>query len=305
MAINAASSIREGFRLAIRERKAAGVLFAANLALAAIAALPIYKGILEFTGFTSVARQLAGGFLPDWFVDFSFNRPGALGRYADMVGGLGLLAIPINAILAGGVFGRFQNNGEPFSLAGFFRGCCRYAWPFLRLMFIGLVFYWLVFRVVGVWLGKFVENRTFNTLDDRVFFWPHLGVTILALLGLTLVNLVMDFAQVRLVLVEGSTALEAIVSSLGFTLRRLPAAFLVYAAPTVAGLIVPLLYRLLFLWSSTNESLASSGIGSSVGALTLAALFFGQQALMFVRYWFRVATWASEWTYYDNSRVQT
>ncbi len=30
--------------------------------------------------------------------------------------------------------------------------------------------------------------------------------------------------------------------------------------------------------------------------LALALLFFAQQAIMFGRYWFRVATWASEWS---------
>lgn len=305
MNVSVASAIREGFRRARKERATVGMLFAANLALAAIAALPIYRGILEFTGFSLVARELAAGFSADWFVDFSFNRPGALERYASCIGGLGLLALPVNAILAGGVLSRFRSEEERFSFGGFFRGCFRYAWPLLRLMLVGLACYWLVFRVVNVWLGKLVENRTFQTLDDRVYFWPHLGVIILLLLGLAFVNLLMDFAQVRLILVEGSTVLEAFISSAGFALTRLPSAILVYAIPSTAGVLLLVLYRLLFPWSFIHTSIGSAEGGSSQALLAIGILFIGQQLVMFARYWFRVATWASEWAFYQATRLPT
>jgi hypothetical protein len=303
MTANVSSAIREGFRLARKLRGAAAILFAANLALAAIAALPIYSGILEFTGFRSIARELGSGFSPDWFVDFSFNRPGTLDRAASFILYMGVLALPVNAILAGGVLARFRARDASFSFRDFFRDCNRFAWPLLRLGLMGLICYWLVFRIVNVWLGRLVEERTFNTLDDRVYFWPHFGLTILLILGLAAVNLIMDFAQVRLVLVEGSTALEAFVSSLGFALTRLPSATLVYAIPSAAGVLPLILYRLLFPWNLINSAIGSAATGSSQEVLTLLLLFILQQVVMFARYWFRVATWGSEWAYYEAARA--
>jgi hypothetical protein len=303
MTTTAGSAIRLGFRLARKERAAVWILFAANLALAAVAALPIYRGILGFTGHSLTSNGLASGFSPDWLVDFSFNLPGTLEGYANLITNLGLLALPVNAVLAGGVLARFRTPHQPFSVGDYFRDCYRYAWPMLRLMLIGLIGYRIVFRILNVWLWKFADQRTLNTLDDRVYFWFHLGVGILLILGLALVNLVMDFAQVRLILVEGSTALEAFISSLGFTLTRLPRVILVYAIPSVAGLLLLVIYRLLVPWHFINTAVGSADGASSQEFLALALLFIGQQLVIFARYWFRVATWASEWSYYQRLRL--
>ena len=302
MTTSVGSAFRQGFLLARRERAAVWILFAANLALAAIAALPIYKGILGFTGHSLIGTGLASGFSPDWFVDFSFNNPGMLERYANLIMNLGLLALPVNAVLAGGVLARFRTQDKPFSVGAYFRDCYRYAWPLLRLMLIGLVFYWIIFRILNVWLWKFADQRTLNTLDDRVYFWFHLGVGILLILGLALVNLVMDFAQVRLILVEGTTALEAFLSSLGFAITHLPRVILVYAIPSAAGLLLLIIYRLVVPWNIISSAVGTGREASSQELLALALLFIGQQLVIFARYWFRVATWASEWSYYEGFR---
>jgi hypothetical protein len=280
-------------------------LFAANLALAGIAALPIYRGILGFTGHSLIGNGLASGFSPDWFVDFSFNSPGMLERYASLIMNLGILALPVNAVLAGGVLARFRAHDQPFSVGDYFRDCYRNAWPMLRLMLIGMVCYWIVFRILNVWLWKFADQRTLNTLDDRVYFWFHLGVGIMLILGLVFVNLVMDFARVRLISVEGSTALEAFLSSLGFAIARFPRVIFVYAIPSAAGLLLLVVYRLVVPWQIINSAVGAGHGASSQELLPLALLFIGQQLVIFARYWFRVATWASEWSYYEGFRSQS
>jgi len=302
MSTSVGSAFRQGFRLARRERGAVWILFTANLALAAIAALPIYRGILEFTGHSLIGNGLASGFSPDWFVDFSFNNPGSLERYASLIMNVGFLALPVNAVLAGGVLARFRAQAQPFSVRGYFRDSYHFAWPMLRLMLIGLICYWIVFRILNVWLWKFADQRTLNTLDDRVYFWFHLGVRILLILGLALVNLVMDFAQVRLVLVEGTTALEAFLSSRGFAITHLPRAILVYTLPSAAGLLLLFVYRLVVPWQIVNSAVGTGREASWQVLPALALLFIGQQVVIFGRYWFRVATWASEWSYYEGFR---
>lgn len=300
MAISVVSALRQGFHLARRESAAVWILFAANLALAAIAALPIYRGILGFTGHSLIGNELASGFSPDWFVDFSFNNPGTLERYANLIMNVGILALPVNAVLAGGVLARFRAQHQSFfSIGAYARDCYRYGGPLLRLMLIGLVCYWIVFRILNVWLRKFADQWTFNTLDDRVYFWSHLGVVIMLILGLAFVNLVMDFAQVRLILVEGSTALEAFLSSLGFAIARLPLVILVYAIPSAASLLLLVIYRLVLPWHIIHAAAGSTG-SSVQQVLVIALLFIGQQLVIFLRYWFRVATWASEWSYYED-----
>jgi hypothetical protein len=300
--VSASASIRQGFRLARRSRSAVWVLFLANMLIAIVAGLPIYQGILSFTSHSLMGRKLLTGFSVDWFTDFAFNSRGAFEQYAQFILVLGLVSLPVNAILAGGVLARFQRWQEPFGLGTFFRDCGRYAWRMLWLMAIALVAYWAVFRFVGSGLGKMVNHATLYWMNDRSVFVAHLGAGLLLLLSLAFVNLVIDFAKVRIVFGEGSGFLESFLASLGFCIGRLPKAIIVYAIPSLCGLAMLGIYRLVTPWPVIHTALSDTTRTSYEPLLVLALLFIGQQLVMFSRYWFRVATWASEWSLFANTR---
>jgi hypothetical protein len=295
-------ALRQGFSLARRARPAIWVLYLVNLGLAAVAAIPIYRGILRFTGYSLMSRQLASGFSLDWFIDFSHNSPGSLDRYAALISIIGLVSMPLNAILAGGVLGHLRQVDTPFSLGAFFQDTGRYAWRLLRLMFLGLVCYWIVFRVFRQGLDHFIADASYDWQSDRTVFALRLGVNLAMLLGLCLVNLVMDYARVRLVLEDGSSAVEAFLASCGFAFRRFRRASAVYALPALAGVALLGLYWLLTPWAFINSPGEHGAFENYRAPLTVALLFVIQQAVMFGRYWLRVAAWASEWSYYSASR---
>jgi hypothetical protein len=104
------------------------------------------------------------------------------------------------------------------------------------------------------------------------------------------------------VMEDGASAVEAFLACLGFALRRLRRAVVVYAVPSLCGFALLGVYRVITPWSVINARIGSAAGGRWVEPLTLALLFVGQQAIVFGRYWFRVATWASEWSYYAGSR---
>ena len=294
------SSIRQGFAITRRRGSVVLMLFLANLAAAALAAFPIYHGIQHFTGHSLMSRELAAGFSPDWLEDFAFNSPGSLGRFATVITCLGVVSLVLNSILAGGVLPSFKAPEREYSLGDFFRQTRLYGWRLLRLLVIGLIGYWIVFKLLNEKLGQVVDHWAGNWLDDRPVFLVHFAVSLLVILGLGFVNLVMDYARVRLVLEEGTGALEAFLAALGFSLGRLGKAIGVYIVPSLMGLALLGLYRLLFPWGLINSSIAG---GSRFGGpVAMAVLLVVQQAVMFGRYWFRVATWASEWSFYTTAK---
>jgi len=297
------SSIRQGLSITRRSGSAVGILFLANLATAALAAFPIWRGIQLFTGSSLMGRELARGFSVDWLTDFALNSQGSFGRYGMLIVWMGFLSLALNSILAGGVLTRFKAPDLKYSLGDFFRHTGRYAWRLLRLLVIGLICYWIVFKLLNEKLGQWVDQWTDNWADDRAVFGARLAISLLVVLGLGFVNLVMDYARVRLVLEEGTGAIQAFLASLGFSLGRLKAAIGVYIVPSSLGLALLGVYRLLFPWGFINATIAA---GSHVHVpLALAGLLVVQQLVMFGRYWFRVATWASEWAYYSSARTGT
>jgi hypothetical protein len=300
--MSVASSIRQGFSITRRSGSAVGILFLANLAIAALAGFPIYRGIQGFTGRSLMGQELARGFSVDWLTDFSFNNPRGFDRYATVIVCLGLVSLVLNSILAGGVLPRFKAPNLKRTLADFFRDTGRYAWRLLRLLLIGLICYWIVFKLLNEKLGLWVDHWTSDWVDERAVFWAHLAVLLLLVLGLGFVNLVMDYARVRLVLEEGTGAIQAFLASLGFSLGRLKAVIGVYIVPSALGLALLGLYRLLFPWGFFNATIGGAPHVRELLALT--GVFVVQQAVTFGRYWFRVATWAGEWAYYSSARTR-
>jgi hypothetical protein len=295
------SSVRQGFSITRRSGSAVAILFLANLVIAALAGFPIYRGILGFTGRSLMGLELARGFPVDWLTDFTYSNPRGFDRYAMVIVLMGVVSLALNSILAGGVLTRFKAPELKYSLGDFFRDTGHYAWRLLRLLVIGLICYWIVFKLLNEKLGQWVDHWTGDWGDDRLVFSVRLAVSLLVLLGLGFVNLIMDYARVRLVLEEGTGAIQAFLASLGFSLGRLRRAIGVYVVPSFFGLALLGVYRLLFPWGFTNATIAGASHGRTI--LALAGLFVVQQLVMFARYWFRVATWASEWSLYASART--
>jgi hypothetical protein len=300
--MTAGAAIRQGLSTARRVRSVVWPLFLINLGLAALATLPIYQRILSFTGHRLVSQELARAFSYNWLTDFSFNNPNVLDRYGTFIGFGGVLAILVNSVLAGGVLPRFRAPEQRSSLGCFIQDSARYAGRLLRLMVIGLICYWLVFKLLNQKLGDAVSRWTRDSMDDRTVFFARLVVTALVLLGLVFVNLVMDYARVKLVLEDRRSAVEAFLASLGFSLGRLRKAATVYAFSSLCGLALLGIYRLVVPWHLINAPATSAGtwLAQNHDSLMLVLLFVIQQAVMFGRYWFRVATWAGEWAYYSD-----
>jgi hypothetical protein len=293
------AAIRQGFSLARRARTGVWILFFANLGLAVLGAYPIYWGIRAFTGHSAMSDVLATGFSFDWLTDFAVNNPGSLERYARAIALFGLISILVQSVLAGGVLASFR---EPsfYSPGDFFRDCRRYGWRLVRLTIIGLIGYWIVFRLLNQGLGSLAERWTRQWLDDRPVFWIKLVPSVLTLVGLVFVNLVTDFARVRLVMEEGASAIEAFLASLGFSLTRMRQAIVIYAVPPLCGMALLVVY--LLIWPQGRQIANAPSAAQFRQPLALAILFIGQQVIMLVRYWFRVAAWGGEWTFYSASQ---
>jgi len=298
--MSVASSIGKGFSLARRSGPAVWILFLANLGLAALVGFPIYLNIQRFTGDSLMGREMARGFSADWLTDFAFSSQGSFDRYGKLIVVMGLVSLVLNSILAGGVLAHFRAPEQKYSFGDFFRSAAHYGWRLVRLLIIGLICYWIVFKLVNEKLGMWVDQRTGNWASDRSVFYAHLAVTLLVLVGLGFFNLVMDYARVRVVLEEGTGAIQAFLASLGFSLARFGKALGVYLVPSLCGLVLLAAYVLLFPWRVIDAAIA--GGSHFREPLALAGLFFAQQLVMFWRFWFRVATWASEWSLYSGSR---
>ena len=75
-----------------------------------------------------------------------------------------------------------------------------------------------------------------------------------------------------------------------------------WALPSLGGLALLGIYLLVAPWA--GSLVGRTAHGRVLPQLMVALLFVGQQAVIWGRYWFRVATWASEWSAFGSSKIE-
>lgn len=286
---SAREALGKGFSAARRRIGVARLVLGLNLLVAMFVALPLYYAIVKFTGHSKVATDLLQGFSPDWLLDFRHNNSGWFTRFGQAVLAGGLVSLFMNALLAGGMLGALRNPQVVYPARDFFQDVLRYAARLLRLLILGLVCYWVVFWVLNVGLRGLLERWAERSTNNLWASLIEVSLAVLILAGLFYINLILDFARIRLVLGEEQKVIGAFRGAWRFVRRRFFKCLTVYLVPGLAALALLGLYRLLMplvpAWTSWG----------------IMVLFLLQQLVMFARYWFRMATWAGEWALFSGS----
>lgn len=297
----------EGWRRVI----AAPALSASLLVLTLLMAAPLGQvvgGMVEDQlGHSTVANEVAWNWDAAWGAEFAAEAQG-LGRTLthEIIGFGGTLKIlsgiadnqPLNPaltgavvafaamwlFLTGGIMDRLA-RGRTVRAAGFFAACGGYFWRLLRLAVPMWLAYWALFR----WLHPLLFTRAWNALTRDVTSERE-GIAIRVALYLTfglalfLVNLIFDYAKVRLVVEDRRSVISAVVSSLRFLRRRPWRAFGLYLLNGLGFLAV------LRLWLELAPQ-AWESIGWA---------FVVTQLYLLVRIWLRLVFVASEIVFFQG-----
>ncbi len=225
--------------------RAAPAAVEARLTLAL--AVPDLAGALAFVGGTVTAGSAQGWILA-----------------------LGVTYFALWLFLSGGILDRLARD-RPVRTPAFFAACGEYFVRFLRLAPAVLLAYWLLQRLleVAIWLAP-------DALADRR--------EMLLIAGALALDLVVDFAKVRMVVEDRRSALGALAAGARFV-RRHPIG-------TVALYLVEL--AIVFMVVSVWVRLSGSGAAGSWAAL------LATQVLLVVRLWAGLAFSAAEIAWFQS-----
>jgi hypothetical protein len=270
---------RAGLRAARRNGRLVAALWLVNLALAATAALPLWRALAEVIGPLPGADALAEAFSFGVLADLGELRPGLVAGFANAAAALYLLGLLAGLAVAGGALEVLTSTDERPFAHRFGRGL-RFFGRFLRLGLVTLV---AAVLLAALTVGPLVA------LNGRVRAesgseWLSLAVVAAALLVLGLVLLlallVQDAARIRIVREDARRVLPALAAGVRLVLRR-PALWLSTWA-----------LNALVLLAAFASYLALSGtvaIGSRVALLVLV-----QQGFVLSRCALRVALLGAE-----------
>ena len=286
----------------------APVILACVFVMTLLTALPFSLAVRDalqaHLGDSLIAEQVARGVNVQWWSEFT-EQAGTLGKtfqpsiigFAAVLDNLSAIAdgewrpspflwlgagyLVLWLFLAGGILDRYA-RARPTRSYEFFTACGVYFVRFLRLApFIALTYYLLFTVMHRLLLEDAFGALTRDLLAERTAFF--IRVALYALFGVlgVLVNIVFDYAKVRVVVEDRRSMLGAIVAGARFARRNAPAVASLYL------LTAALFAALLFIYAIVAPGAGSTG----------AAVWFGfvvSQLYLVGRLWIRLVFLASE-----------
>ncbi len=221
------------------------IFYGVHLVAGAVLAAPMLHAIQSFSGHSLLGQDLLTGFSSLWAADFKFWNAGFLEGFRQGVARAALVFLVLNTVLLGGAIETLRRPAAE-GLAPFGGGCLRLLAPFLRLLALSSVFYWLVFWVFYDLLGRLLQRYKDQALNERgvvLATWTQLA---LLLLALWLVNLWLDYAKVALARdrEQSRSALRALVVAGGGLAANFRAALGAYVRWGLVGLFLVVVYLL-------------------------------------------------------------
>ena len=260
----------------------AGV-WCATLALALPPALIMRELIADHLGESLVAENVATGVDFDWWNEF-LAQAGGLGQtfgtsvigFAAVVRNLSgvadarFLPLPLMLVVAGhlllslfllgGVLDRLARDRATTS-HGFFGACGIFFFRFLRLGLIAAVLYALLFGSFRPWLfDDLYPAWTREVTEERRAFAIYAGLSLVFGAALLLVNLILDYAKIRMVVEDRRSAIGAISASLRFIRRQPGPAFALYLLNALVFLAVVAIYYLAAPGATRGWSMAVAAL---------------------------------------------
>jgi hypothetical protein len=261
------AAVREGLRRAARAPALVAGTFALTLLVSIPLALALRGMLAAHLGSSLMAESAAKGANYEWWQEFLGQATGLGTTFVPSIVGFAAVLLDLSnlldhvpmattiagvtaawlvlwSFLSGGVIDRLARNRATRS-AGFFGACGAHFGAIARLGLLALVAYWALFAFLHPLLFEDLFGRvTYDTTIERRAFLIRLALYAAFGLVLVAVNLVVDYARVRLVVEDRRSALGALLAGGRFARRHAGTVLAVYLGNAALFLLLLLVYAL-------------------------------------------------------------
>jgi len=245
--------------------RSAPALLVGVYAMTVVLALPLaitMRGLLQtHLGASLAAEGAANGVNYDWWQEFTSQATGIGTTFSPTIIGFAATLDNISSLLdgqreiapiagaltlyllawtflVGGIIDRYARQ-RPIRAAGFFAASGVHVFRLLRLAIVSGLVYWWLFAYVRPWLFLewFADRTRTMSVERDVFFWR---VALYLLFGalLVVVNVIFDYAKIRIVVEDRRSALGALSAGMRFVWRQRGRVAALYALNGLAFLIL-------------------------------------------------------------------
>lgn len=262
-------------------------LYLINVLFAAVLVLPFRKLVSKISR-TDLSEDFVRGFHLNSFLDFWAKHSTEFKSLGLAAFVLGLLYLLFNVYLTGGIVATLASDSR-ITLRRFSTGAGRFFWRYVRLLLIFLVVFGGILAANSEWLEPYVSDQEKTVTTDRASFLWSVGNQAAIFLAAAFALMVFDYAKIRTVIQRRRSMVVAVLSALGFVLRR--------PIRTVSLFAMNLLILvLLFASYLLAENLLSNATYASMFTLLIV-----QQLLILGRIWMKLSFFASQIKLYEDA----
>ncbi len=278
-------AINHGLSSARRAAWMVTLFYACNLLLAAAIAAPMHTAIADHLGHSALGEQMAHDFSSAWLTEFQFARAGFFKDFSITVVYAGILFLALNTVLLAGAFEVFK-QGAGARMHTFGRGIGKYFFRFARLAVIASLAYFAAF---WFWQGpaaKFVDWVFDNSVHENGHFFLTWLRWLLLFFTVFSINAIVEYAKADIAIDEHPSALAALGHAAGFVIRRFARVMFIYLAVGFLSLLA------IFAYAAFARFFPQSSV------LAVLIWFLVAQALFWLRWMFRLASWGAAVGFY-------
>jgi hypothetical protein len=219
-------------------------LFVINLLFSLLLAIPMYNSLKDSFGRSEAGSRMAKGFDYVWWEEFRDEAKGLDTTFSPSVIGkgailtnlenliqmrfyslppilfvFGLFYIILHTFLAGGILTIFNQDAPKFTMKEFIQGAGSHFLRFFGLM----LFSWVFIIAIGVFLQEgfisIVSEISSNSLSEVTPFFIELGFSALTFILLLFIQMVFDYARIKVVLEESRNIIKSTLEALAFVFK--------------------------------------------------------------------------------------
>lgn len=287
------------------------LLLIINLAFSFILALPMYHSLKDSFSNSLVGERMAKGFDYLWWEEFRDEAEGLEKTFTPSIIGkgailnnleglvmmrifdlpsliliMGLLYIILHTFLAGGVLSIFNKIEGKFIMGEFFQGAGSHFFRFFLLMLLSWSFFILFpFVSFGI-LGTALEKVRENAFSEVTPFYLGLIFNFSVLALFLLIQMVFDYARIKIVCEESRNVLKSAIGAFGFVFRHLGSTIGLFSLLFFVQIAASLLYILIQGFIPQSQ----------LWGVLIAFLF--QQVFIFSLIWVRCWLYSSQMELY-------
>lgn len=253
-----------------------------TLVFALAVVLPAGAILYSELGHSLYAERMLENFDLQWLTEM-LNETGGLPLdvFPPLIALVAAGYVLLSTFLAGGALTVFASEEGSYRPGLFYEGCGRNFGRLFRLLLVSAVFYGVVLAVSVALkaLGKSIWGEGMEERPLVIFGWFRTGLTILLLL---VVNMIFDYAKIRLVVEDSRKSWRAALGSMKLVFRNLGGTAATYGLVALLAVMLALAYGAVCGFIPRNLALGMALLlvlqqAFVLGRIGVKLLFFGSQ----------------------------